>query len=218
MKRIDLTSGELASRNLTLAVNQIGRESDTGKFKVGDGATPWNSLAYGEKEPVADDVSFDNVASELEATSLQEAVDELDERIDELEAASGGTLSSVAVTSIGLPVVFESLYKNGLLTPPLNVATETPFTSTTSASTELNLSSFSADFAVHDIETRISTDELAWSAGPSGTDSGDGGTITLFFDALSPETLYYFQWRSVAPDNAANFSAWSASLTETTQP
>jgi hypothetical protein len=35
-----------ATDNITLAAGEIGVESDTGKFKIGDGSTPWNSLPY----------------------------------------------------------------------------------------------------------------------------------------------------------------------------
>jgi major tropism determinant Mtd-like protein len=35
-----------ASDNVALAAGEIGVESDTGKFKIGDGSSPWNSLPY----------------------------------------------------------------------------------------------------------------------------------------------------------------------------
>ena len=38
----------LASINPILGINEIGQESDTGSFKVGDGETAWNSLSYSE--------------------------------------------------------------------------------------------------------------------------------------------------------------------------
>ena len=40
------TASEWASANPILTEGEIGAELDTGKFKVGDGATAWNSLAY----------------------------------------------------------------------------------------------------------------------------------------------------------------------------
>jgi hypothetical protein len=40
------TAGNLASLNRVYAARQIVVETDTGKFKIGDGATAWNSLAY----------------------------------------------------------------------------------------------------------------------------------------------------------------------------
>lgn len=40
------TAAEWTSANPTLAVGEPGYETDTGKFKVGNGSTAWNSLAY----------------------------------------------------------------------------------------------------------------------------------------------------------------------------
>lgn len=40
------TAAAWTSANPTLAAGEPGFETDTGKFKIGDGATAWNSLAY----------------------------------------------------------------------------------------------------------------------------------------------------------------------------
>lgn len=40
------TAANWTSANPTLAVGEIGIETDTKKFKIGDGGTAWNSLAY----------------------------------------------------------------------------------------------------------------------------------------------------------------------------
>jgi hypothetical protein len=40
------TASDWTSTNPTLAAGEFGWESDTNKFKIGDGATAWNSLAY----------------------------------------------------------------------------------------------------------------------------------------------------------------------------
>jgi len=41
------TETEWSTANPTLAEGELGLETDTSKFKVGDGSTAWNSLAYG---------------------------------------------------------------------------------------------------------------------------------------------------------------------------
>jgi hypothetical protein len=41
------TASEWTSANPTLAVGEMGLETDTDQFKIGDGSTAWNSLAYG---------------------------------------------------------------------------------------------------------------------------------------------------------------------------
>jgi hypothetical protein len=40
------TAAQWTSANPTLAAGEPGYETDTGKFKVGDGSTAWNSLSY----------------------------------------------------------------------------------------------------------------------------------------------------------------------------
>ena len=40
------TAANWTSVNPTLLANELGRETDTGKIKIGDGSTAWSSLAY----------------------------------------------------------------------------------------------------------------------------------------------------------------------------
>lgn len=40
------TASEWTSADPTLATGEIGVETDTGKFKMGDGSTAWSSLGY----------------------------------------------------------------------------------------------------------------------------------------------------------------------------
>lgn len=44
------TAAEATLSNPTLAQGEIGWETDTRKFKVGDGTTAWNSLGYEHRE------------------------------------------------------------------------------------------------------------------------------------------------------------------------
>ena len=46
IKLLTFTAAAWTSSNPVLLSGQQGYESDTGKMKVGDGATPWNSLSY----------------------------------------------------------------------------------------------------------------------------------------------------------------------------
>ena len=41
------TAANWTSANPTLAVGELGIETDTDQFKIGDGTTAWNSLTYG---------------------------------------------------------------------------------------------------------------------------------------------------------------------------
>jgi len=40
------TAANWTSNNPTLAAGELGLETDTTKYKIGDGTTAWNSLAY----------------------------------------------------------------------------------------------------------------------------------------------------------------------------
>jgi hypothetical protein len=40
------TAAQWVSSNPTLAAGEPGFETDTGKFKIGDGSTNWNTLTY----------------------------------------------------------------------------------------------------------------------------------------------------------------------------
>jgi hypothetical protein len=46
------TSSEWTAANPVLAEGEFALESDTRKFKIGDGTTDWNSLTYAEALPV----------------------------------------------------------------------------------------------------------------------------------------------------------------------
>lgn len=46
------SAADWTSTNPTLAEGEIGIETDTGKFKIGDGTTAWNSLAVANPTPV----------------------------------------------------------------------------------------------------------------------------------------------------------------------
>jgi hypothetical protein len=45
------TSSNWTSANPTLAIGEIGIETNTNKFKIGNGGTVWNSLAYSTTLP-----------------------------------------------------------------------------------------------------------------------------------------------------------------------
>lgn len=74
------TAANWTSNNPTLAVGEIGFETNTSKFKIGDGSTAWNSLSY--HSHLASTVTTDttNFAGKLSTadTTVQLALDTLD--------------------------------------------------------------------------------------------------------------------------------------------
>lgn len=55
-------SANWTSNNPTLASGEMGVVTDTGNYKIGDGITDWNSLAYNELSSVLTAATFTNVA------------------------------------------------------------------------------------------------------------------------------------------------------------
>ena len=46
------TASQWTAANPVMAEGELGLESDTQKFKIGDGATVWTSLSYSDLLPV----------------------------------------------------------------------------------------------------------------------------------------------------------------------
>lgn len=81
------TAANWASVNPVLASGEFGVETDTGYFKLGDGATAWNALDY--IPLLAADMPYNNVTSGLTATNVQAAIDEI------VAGGGGGSGSNV---------------------------------------------------------------------------------------------------------------------------
>lgn len=58
---IEHTTEYWESNNPVLALNQHGRESDSGRFKVGDGSTAWNQLLYASTKIVLEGGQADSI-------------------------------------------------------------------------------------------------------------------------------------------------------------
>lgn len=67
------TSGNWSSTNPTLALAEVGIETNTRRLKIGDGSTAWNGLDYFD----ADAVPYDDSAASITAATVQAAIDTL---------------------------------------------------------------------------------------------------------------------------------------------
>lgn len=65
------TAANWTSNNPTLLAGEMGIETDTSKFKIGDGATAWTSLGYGGLAGPTGSTGAGNVAVQVVATSNQ---------------------------------------------------------------------------------------------------------------------------------------------------
>jgi hypothetical protein len=75
-------------------VGELGYDTSNDILKVGDGATNWLSLPDADSQSAAQ-VVYSNTASELVATTVQGAIDEIDLRLDTIEA-DDETVGSIA--------------------------------------------------------------------------------------------------------------------------
>lgn len=67
------TAANWASANPTLLSGELGYESDTGKWKVGNGSTAWSSLAYSFSNVVV--IDGGNFATGGSAVSTSSTID-----------------------------------------------------------------------------------------------------------------------------------------------
>jgi len=115
------TAALWTSTNPTLGAGQIGFETDTNRFKIGDGTTAWTSLAYAADTPcglathiadtsaahAASAISFSAVGT-IAATDAQTAIAEV-----ATDAASALTTHEADTTSVHGITDTSTLYRSG---------------------------------------------------------------------------------------------------------
>lgn len=113
------TAANWTSADPTLALGEIGYETDTYKFKVGDGSTTWTSLAYITLDGNA---IHDNVANEITAITLKASPVDADELIIE-DSDAGYVKKSITLGSIGGGIGMEQISYTGNATIDHDIAT-----------------------------------------------------------------------------------------------
>jgi len=90
------TAANWTANNPTLLASEIGFETDTSMFKIGDGTTAWNSLNYFRTINQADTISdastqdltgtgtVDQAKLESDLTSVKNAINTIIDRLQEL--------------------------------------------------------------------------------------------------------------------------------------
>ena len=102
------TAAEWTAENPTLLAGEIGVESDTGKFKVGDGTTVWTGLDYAQAEgglastiAVQDDgTEVVAAASRLNFTGSGVTASDGGDGTATIDVPGGGGIASLTVASI----------------------------------------------------------------------------------------------------------------------
>lgn len=90
------TAAQWTAANSTLAAGELGLETDTNKYKIGDGTTAWNSLAY----------------ASLPANAID--TNSIDAKGDLLAGLSDNTIGRVAVGSNNSLLVADSAQSAGM--------------------------------------------------------------------------------------------------------
>jgi Major tropism determinant N-terminal domain len=87
------TAANWTSNNPTLAAGEIGLETDTAKFKIGNGSTAWSSLAY------ANGITASTTDTLTNKTLLNDAFIGALENANVVASAATGTINIDAITS-----------------------------------------------------------------------------------------------------------------------
>lgn len=88
------TAIQWSTANPTIAVAEIGLETDTGKFKIGNGTTAWNLLPYADDgaKSYVDELLGDQT---IDGTSGNTVTDRISQAIDALIDAAPSTLDTL---------------------------------------------------------------------------------------------------------------------------
>jgi hypothetical protein len=133
-------ASEWTSANPTLAVGEMGLETDTDQFKIGDGTTAWNSLAYGGIAGAtgATGPSGDPTLTINQQTASYTAVLADASKLVEISSSSATTLSIPTDASVNFPVGTQiSILQTGA--GQITIAAVTPGTTTLNATPGLKL-------------------------------------------------------------------------------
>lgn len=71
------TASAWTSANPTLAAGELGIETDTNKYKIGDGSTVWSSLSYSSLPASAIDVTTINAKGDLLVGTANDTISRL---------------------------------------------------------------------------------------------------------------------------------------------
>jgi hypothetical protein len=135
------TAAEWTSANTVLGAGEIGFETDTGRFKIGNGTTAWNSRSYASPgvNAVIDHASLTTSVHGIEDTSALVVTSDL-ALLAPLDGPTfSGNVSLPNTTSIGDVSSTELAYLNGV-TSAIQTQIDTKLSSTVASTTYAPLS------------------------------------------------------------------------------
>lgn len=101
------TAANWTSANPTLAAGELGLETDTAKYKIGNGSTAWNSLSYSSLPSNALSADIVNAKGDLLVGTADNTVNRL------AVGTNGYILSANSGTSTGLEWVANTAASTG---------------------------------------------------------------------------------------------------------
>lgn len=110
------TAAEWTAANTVLAAGEFGFETDTNRFKIGNGTTPWNSRGYASPAPTAvvDHAALTTSVHGIEDTADLVVTSDLALLAPLAGPTFSGTVSLPSTTSIGDVSSTELAYVNGV--------------------------------------------------------------------------------------------------------
>jgi hypothetical protein len=109
------TAAQAATANPVLAAGEPGFETDTGKFKIGDGTTAWNSLAYAGK-PTIDTAPTNGSTNAVSSDGVYDAL-ALKDSITPTTNAQTGTAYTLQASDNGKIVTMNNASANVVTVP-----------------------------------------------------------------------------------------------------
>jgi hypothetical protein len=135
------TASEWTAANTVLATGEVGFETDTGRFKIGNGSTAWNSRPYAAPAPnaVADHAALTTSVHGIEGTSDLVVTADLATLAPLAGPTFSGTVTLPSTTSIGDVSATELAYVNGV-TSAIQTQLDAKLASATASTTYAPLS------------------------------------------------------------------------------
>ena len=214
------TAAAHTALNEVLLDRELGLETDTGKFKFGDGATAWNSLAYATADLPGD---LDDIAA-LDTEPFGLGLLELADAGALRSAAGLGTAAVAAATDFqpadtdltAIAAMTTATFGRNLLTTADAAALRTAAGLTANGSSLVTAANYAA------MKVLLSLGNLALSSGTVAGAvadawntiithaSGDGQGVYLVHATAANQVMHGFAIVSVYGNNVALMAQWSA--------
>lgn len=116
------TAAQWSSTNPTLAAGELGYETDTGNFKIGNGSTAWNSLSVLNGITASTTATFTNKTINLASNTLTGTLAEFNTACSNADFASLAGSETLTNKTLTTPII-SSISNTGTITLPTSTDT-----------------------------------------------------------------------------------------------